>query len=394
MKQTSESPRALDLVPGGPSFRLMLRVGLANPEAPRLLRTAGVLVLATWVPLAILTLASGTALLGRIELPFFRDFAVHARLLFAVPLFLLSEVIVGPRLRAVAATFVRSGLVRESQAGAYDDAVRSALRLRDSDRAEFVIAALALAGVVAVGIARLLHPGETWSVGAGDGIGRVTLAGWWYALVGLPVFQFLLIRSIWRGYIWTRFLGDMSKLDLALVATHPDQAGGLGFVGVGQSSWAALVLAVSIVLAGSFADAVLYGGKHVTDFQMPIGAFAAVVAVGLLTPLLRFRGPLARTRFRALLEYGALVQNHHAAFDRKWIQRGGDGDETLLGNADASSLADASTGYQLVRDMKTIPLSTRDIPPLVIPVLLPMLALATLEVPLVDILKKLVAIVA
>ena len=32
-------------------------------------------------------------------------------------------------------------------------------------------------------------------------------------------------------------------LDLALMPTHPDQAAGLGFVGVGQSSWAVLVLA-------------------------------------------------------------------------------------------------------------------------------------------------------
>ena len=394
MKQTTDSPRSLDLVPGGPSFRLLMRVGLANPEAPRLLQTAGVLVLATWVPLALLTLASGTALAGSVEMPFLRDFAVHARLLLAIPLFVLSEVLVGPRLQAVAATFLQSGVVSSEQAEKFDEAVGDALRLRDSTTAEFILIALSLLGVVAVASARLSHPAETWSVGTGLGIGRATLAGWWYALVGLPIFQFLLLRSLWRGYIWSRFLGAMSKLDLALVATHPDQAGGLGFLGVGQSSWAALVLAVSIVLAGSFADAVIYGGKHVTDFQGPIIAYTAVVALGLFGPLLRFRGPLARARFRAKLEYGALVQRHHAAFERTWIVGDGDADEVLLGNPDASSLADASTGYQLVSSMRTIPLSAKDLPPMVVPVLLPMVALATLEIPLVEIVKKLLAIVA
>ena len=110
-------------------------------------------------------------------------------------------------------------------------------------------------------------------------------------------------------------------------------------------------------------------------------------------PLLRFRGPLARARFRAKLEYGALVQRHHAAFERKWIVGDGAAGEVLLGNPDASSLADASTGYQLVSSMRTIPLSAKDLPPMVVPVLLPMVALATLEIPLVEIVKKLLAIV-
>jgi len=186
----------------------------------------------------------------------------------------------------------------------------------------------------------------------------------------------------------------MARLDLSLVATHPDHAGGLGFVGVGQTSWIMLVLAVSIVLAGSFADAVVYGGAHVTDFQLPLGAFGAIVALALLVPLFRFRGPLARTRFTALLEYGALVHDHHLAFDRKWIGGGVSDDGSLLGNPDASSLADASTGYELVRAMRTMPLSVKDIMPIAVAVVLPMIPLFAIEIPLVEILKKLLAIIA
>jgi hypothetical protein len=391
---TSRTPLPLDLVPGGPTFRLMLRVGLANPAAPRLLRSALALLIVTWVPLAVLTLLAGTALEGEITQPLARDFAVHARLLLAVPLFLLSEVAIGPRLRAVAATFVRSGIVPESERAAYEEAVRSAMRLRDSTTAEIALIALSVFGTIATMGVRLSAPTESWAVSIVDGASHLTAAGWWYAAVGLPVFQFLLYRALWRGYIWTRFLGAMSKLPLALVATHPDHAGGLGFVGVGQTSWVALVFAISIVLAGSFADAVVYGGSHVTDFKFPIAAYGGVVLVALIGPLFKFNKPLALARFTGLLEYGALVHDHHLKFDHKWVGGGEATDEKLLGNPDASSLADTSAGYELVRAMRTVPLAMKDLVPLAIAVALPMIPLFAIEIPLVDILKKLLAIVA
>lgn len=394
MTTTVPAALPLDLVPGGPTFRFLLRVGLANPAAPRLVRTAVAVLLATWLPLAALTLLSGTALLGSVELPFARDFAVHARLLLAVPLFLLAEVSIGPRLRAVAAMFVRSGIVRESDVPVYEDAVRATLRLRDSVLAEIVLIAIAVAGAATVTIGSLATPVESWATTIDASGAQLTVAGWWYALVGLPIFQFLLFRSLWRGVLWTHFLGAISRLDLALVATHPDHAGGLGFLGTGQTSWAPLVLAISIVLAASFADAVIYGDSHVLDFKLPIAGYAALVALALVGPLFRFRGQLARNHFASLLEYGALIHDHHLAFDRKWIGEREGREESLLGNPDASSLADASAGYELVASMRTLPIALRDFVPLAIAVALPMLALFAIEIPIVEILKKLLAIVA
>jgi len=393
VKTRSALPPPLDLVPGGPTFRLMLRVGLANPAAPRLMQSALTLLVVTWFPLALLTLLAGTALEGSIEQPFVRDFAVHARLLLAVPLFLLSEVTIGPRLRAIAATFVSSGLVPQSERAAYDDTVRAAMRLRDSSTAEFVLIALSVVGSIAAMATRLSSPVESWLVSSHDGARYLTIAGWWYAAVGLPVFQFFLYRSLWRGFIWARFLGAMSKLDLSLVATHPDHAGGLGFVGVGQAAWGALAFAISIVLAGSFADAVIYKGSHVMDFKFPIAAYAAVVAVALIWPLFKFRRKLALARFKGLLEYGALVHDHHLAFDRKWIG-GSEGDDDLLGNPDASSLADTSAGYELVAAMRTLPLATKDLIPIVVAVALPMIPLFAIEIPLAEILGNLLKIIA
>jgi hypothetical protein len=384
----------LDLVPGGPTFRLLLRVGLANPAAPRLVRTAFVVLVATWMPLALLTLLAGTAMIGSTEQPFARDFAVHARLLLALPLFLLGEVSINPRLRAIAATFVRTGVVRDVDLPAYEGAVRSALRLRDSVVAEIVLIAMAVIGAAGVTVGSLAAPTGSWAVAIDASGAHLTAAGWWYALVGLPVFQFVLFRSLWRGVIWTHFLGAMSKLDLALVPTHPDHAGGLGFVGVGQTSWVPLVFAISIVLAASFADAVVYGGSHVFDFKLPIAGYGALVAIALLGPLLRFRWQLARAHFTGLLEYGALVHDHHLKFDRKWIGGREGSDESLLGSPDVSSLVDSSAGYELVASMRTLPIALSDVVPIAIAVALPMVALFAIEIPIIEIVKNLLAIIA
>lgn len=356
------------------------------------MRAAFVFVLVTWVPLALLSLFAGRAFAGDVAQPFVRDFSMHARLLLAVPLFILSDI--GPKLRAVAATFVRARLVREHELGKYEDEVRTVLRRRDSASAETVLVALAFTAAFATTAVRLGAPVESWAVHLDAGIGRLTLAGWLYALVGLPIFQFLLLRSLWRGVIWARFLSAMARFDLAIVPTHPDHAGGLGFLGVGQTSWVVLVFAVSIMLAASFADAVIYGDSHVLDFKMPIAAYGVIAALALLGPLQRFSGRLGRARFAGLLEYGALVHDHHLAFDRKWIGGTGAADQNLLGNPDASSLADTSAGYELVATMRTIPVAVRDVVPLAIAVVLPMVPLFAIEIPIADILAKLLKIIA
>ena len=52
--------------------------------------------------------------------------------------------------------------------------------------------------------------------------------------------------------LWAWFLFRVSRLDLELTPTHPDRAGGLGFLGWGLASFSLVLMAVSAVLSGSF----------------------------------------------------------------------------------------------------------------------------------------------
>ena len=60
-----------------------------------------------------------------------------------------------------------------------------------------------------------------------NGTWRPSLAGWWLAFVSLPLFQFLLLRRYFRLIIWKRFLWQVSRIELALMPTHPDRCAGL-----------------------------------------------------------------------------------------------------------------------------------------------------------------------
>ena len=80
-------------------------------------------------------------------------------------------------------------------------------------------------------------------------VGTAILAGSWYWTVCLPLFRFLMFRWIWRLLLWWRFLWKVSRLDLHLVPTHPDNATGLGYLEIVHAHFIPLVLAVSAVIS-------------------------------------------------------------------------------------------------------------------------------------------------
>ena len=96
------------------------------------------------------------------------------------------------------------------------------------------------------------------------------MAGWWLGLVSLPVFQFILLRWYFRLFIWTSFLWQVSGIELQLVPTHPDRAGGLGFLGAVAYAFAPVLLAQGAMLAGMIANQIFYAGATLPQFKVEI----------------------------------------------------------------------------------------------------------------------------
>ena len=87
---------------------------------------------------------------------------------------------------------------------------------------------------------------------------HLTLAGYWYAFVSIPIFQFLLVRWYVRIGLWFLLIWRVSRLTLCLTATHPDRAGGMGFLGKTSHAFAPLLVAQGALLSGMIANRVLY----------------------------------------------------------------------------------------------------------------------------------------
>ena len=388
-KPSSVNLDDFSITKGGPFFRLMVRSGLIKPEFARPARRATFLALFTWLPLFIFSVLQGFAFDRGVELPFFYDFAVAVRFLICVPLLIIAEVLLDTRTRAVVKHFANSGLIQGKDYPIFELATREAFRLRDSLLAEVLIVGVV---IVSVTFLRLEYVGSasTWQVLVSESGRTRTLAGWWYLLVAIPFFQFLLARWLWRFLIWSHFLRRLSKMDLRLVPTHPDLAGGLGFLSPAQAKYGIVVFAVSAVIAAKIGEEILYGGAALLDYKFIIGGYVAMMLIILLAPLLVFTPKLLIAKRRGLLEYSALANAYTQAFDQKWIRKEVPEGEFLLGSADIQSLADLGNSFGFVRSMRAFPIDLNGVIPLIMATALPMLPLVLTVYPFDELVLKIV----
>jgi len=376
-----------NLVSGGPSARLAEVLGL-EPAGPALrFFKVAVLLSVTWLPLLILTLLSGHAFGDRVKVPFLNDPEVHARLLFVLPLLELGRVVVAMSLRVQARHLREMGVVPKEEWPRFDAARARALALREAAWAEAGI--LAVSYVLAL-VLRLIMGYSEGSSSWERTESSITPAGWWFMLVSLPILYFFLLRWLWIFVVWAQFLFRVSRLDLELTPTHPDRAGGLGFLGWGLVSFASVLMAVSAVCSAGFADQILHKGESLNSLKYHVMAFVAGALIILHAPLLAFSGRLSRCRFNGLLEFGALVWRHDTAFDEKWIKHSPDRNkESILGSSDVQSMSAIATCYDHIDRMWLIPFDTKAFAVLVLAALIPMIPLLGTEIPLQEIVSKL-----
>jgi hypothetical protein len=377
--------RELWVVDGGPLDRLQFRLGLIKLQRPLIVKRAVIFALIAWAPLFILSALQGT-LLGNVRVPFLYDPSPHVRFLLSVPLLILAEVVIGPRIVAAASHFITSGLIPAEKYQDFDAAVAEGLRLRDSTVAEVVILAITYA-LAFVSISLFSANASSWQLFVSESGHRFTLAGYWFALVSIPIYQFLVYRWLWRTFIWYKFLRRVLKLDLQLIPTHPDQAGGLGFLGETHRLFAIFIFAYCAMASAMAIREVLFDKVPIQSYKIPIVALILVMLLIFLGPLFMFAPVLLRTRRKALHEYSSLACNLGRLYDRKWLKGMTPGTESILSTSDNASLANFSHDYELVESMKPFPFDRRTAIGLALAGLIPMVPLLATVMPMAEIFK-------
>jgi hypothetical protein len=395
MASGGETPRTSEdfsFILGGPLFQLLRRARLSD-DALRLLRQRVVVIsLAAWLPLLLLSLVQGQALNG-LGMPFLLDPEVHARFLLALPLLIIAELVVHQRMLPVARQFRERALVSEDNLPRFEAALASASRLRNSSIAEVLLLAFVYGvGILVIWRQYVALDAASWYVKVTAQGSRLSLAGWWYAVVSLPIFQFLLYRWYFRLFIWARFLWQVSRLELALVPSHPDRVGGLGFLPGAVGAFLPIGVAHGVLVSGQLADRIFYAGAALPSFKAELILVVVLLLAVVLGPLLVFAPQLARARRRGLREYGSLAQRYVSGFEAKWLRGGAPAGEPLVGSADIQSLADLGNSFEVVRTMRATPITREAILQVALATLAPIAPLLLTMMPLEELLKKLIGI--
>ena len=389
MTVSTDESQDFSLVLGGPIYQLFRRSRLSGDTLELMYRRVLVIALTAWLPLLLLSMLGSRSVTG---LSFWHDIEVHVRVLVTLPILIAAELVVHSRIRPVVNAFLARHIVLEEDEPIFREAIDSATRLRNSIPLElglllfaFTVGQWLWRSEAALGTA-------TWYAIPNAGHLQLTTAGYWYAFVSIPVFQFILLRWYLRFFVWFRFLWQISRLNLNLVPTHPDRAGGLGFLGKSAYAFSPILFAQGASFAGLVASRVVYGGENLFSFRMQAAGVIAFFLVFVLGPLTVFTPQLARAKRKGLADYGLLASRYVERFEQKWVGQNSTESDELLGSGDIQSLADLGNSYSAVREMRAVPFDLQDIGRLAGATAVPLLPLGLTVFSLEELLTRIVKI--
>jgi len=382
-------PHALSLTGGGPLWRMARRPKKTQVKSLALGRVVFCAALA-WLPQAGLALLAGHLGDHATQRLWATTYANHARLLLSIPMLLVVDAFVEARVRGAWRRFHDefTAVANRPRLVALRDGVE---RLERSGAVEWLMVILAY-GLVWFRFEHAPMSSSPWSGGSSGGHpGHLTLPGLWAAGVSFPMFYFLGMRWLWRYGLWVAFLVGVAGMPLRLVPAHADRAGGLGFVNEAQGSFALLPLAASVVIAGTWGDAILRHQASAMSYKEPVALLLFATLVVFVAPLAVFTPALRRFKLEALGRFDVFAGDLARAFQQKWlVTRSRESPLT----AEVGALADVASAFAVTHAVGLAPIRAKLVRTYVVATLLPMLFPLLTRVPLFDLAQKLVEALA
>jgi hypothetical protein len=387
IETTATTSVDFSLVRGDLLFRLQRSLGLIPADGLGLVRRALFWSMLGWLPVALWALQVDRLLPGSFPEPLLAHYGIHVRLLIAVPLLILAEGPAGALVQRMLRHFAEAGLVSAEQRPRFDAALRSAARLRDATLPWVAIVACVVAAVTVS--EAVFHPHEADWAQFGPAGQRPGFGGLWYLYVGRTIFYVLAFAWLWRLVLLTILMWRIARLEFSLVPTHPDRAGGLGFLEGLPSAFTPLALALGAVLASRWAHDAVHHGLSLSSVRAEMIGFVVLCVALFAVPLLAFHAPLKRARREALLSYGELVGRHGRLVHRRWVQGREIGEPPILGAPELGPVADTAAIYDAVRSMRSTPVGRNSLLPVAVAASLPILAALALQMPVKELALRL-----
>ena len=373
---------------GGPFFELQEQLKLLRQSALRAPARAALFVALAWgVPFLLGLPRSFSLDHGRGA--YLADLGVWAKFFIGIGAFVLAEQQVERGLQAKLSQMVRAPIIAPASIPEAAAIVSAALRKRDSRVAELMCLLMAIFASCLSYLNFHTVGTSSWAVEHLPAGNRISAAGWWSICFSLPLFVFLFLRGIWRHFVWAQLLRGLARLDLRLVATHPDGKGGLAFLAQYPNAYVFFVFGMSCAVAAAVAKNFLHEGLTMTTFTMVMSGWLAIVISFFAYPLSAFTPPLSRLREEGLALLGAQATQYCRTAERKAIGRNVFSDPTPEPD---SEMSDPAKHYEASRKLSVVLVSRSAVVPVAAGALIPFAVAGATKLPykeVVSVLKKL-----
>jgi hypothetical protein len=343
--------------------RLYGRLRLSRFSRFRLLKRCTLMVLLTWVPVALLAWLGGNYGGGVVATNFFADFAAYAQFVIAMPLFMLAEPIIDTSTRSAAREFVADGIVRAEDRPRLERINARIRRLRISLWSDVVCVALACAMSAVILVPEFsASPLPTWHVQNWP-LGRtLSLPGWWEFVIAIPLMNYTWLRLIWKIILWIYYLQRLSRARLELHPTHVDLTGGIGFISRTQGQFAIFILAYGISNVAAtvgYEVVILHYDLAKVPVWGPLVAFAVGAPLLFTLPLLMFTRQLYRSKRRALAIFRQRVTEHSRKIEAGWLSAAASTDSAAEEIRYLTELTTLGTMFTRIQSMRVVPFDLR-----------------------------------
>jgi hypothetical protein len=346
-------------------------------------RIAVVLVISGWIPIFILSAIQGLDTLKAFVL----DFAAQTRILLVIPLLLLMEQPLLGRYEAIARQFQVTGLLRDEDVPRAEHLFVRFVSRRTSLIAQFTIVLLIILFSVLLSKFVPRNNFPPWCLNS-QAVDDFSPAGYWYRLVSMPILGYLVLRWLWDMLLWGNYLRSISRMDLRVVASHPDLMGGLSFLDTTIRGYLPLAFSIGTILAGGAATQILHHNQSLSTYKHVALFVVAAVVVICVAPLCTFFGLLNQARRRGTFEYGALAIRLGHEFENKWLRSDRTTDPSDLQVTDFSATTDLFAIAANVRQMNLVPVSLRSVIRLIVITAVPAIPVVLATLPFDVLMEK------
>lgn len=366
---------------GGPFNRAVQKIGL-NTNAKQIV----VALCITWFPLLIITAFEGTIYSG-VSVPFLKDVSIHVRLLVVLPVLLTIKEIINSKSIDLERYFSNTLMNDAEKQVVLNKELKRVKRLINSGVPEIIFLLIIIALTISPLKGGLLSESTSWRFERGDT--ALSLAGKWVVFISIPIFQFLILRWLWRYIIWALFLFRLARTPLNLQPTHPDQVAGLGIVADVHKYFGLIFLAINIIASGEMVTRILENPDSFQAIRGEAIANVAICVVLLFLPLFFFIIKLIMTRHYALMDLGNLGTTLSGKFEEEWLRNIPIEKKVLEGKVSTNTLQDYSSIYRSTEKMRSVPFRLSDVVMVILILFIPYIPILLIHFSIIELLQKL-----